>query len=85
MTHDLPKAQTIVCRFTCVPCGVRRMPVVCEVRRPDEDVEAYTLRTAAHIGRVHRMIHTHCPNTRLDELVIPVPDSAPRIGDPEVH
>jgi hypothetical protein len=85
MTNNLPKAQTIVCKFSCYPCGVRRMPVVCEVRGADEDMVAYTRRTAAHIGKVHRMIHSHCRNPQLDELIIPVPESAPRIGDPETH
>lgn len=75
---------TITVRYTCRMCGIVDAHVPVKVRG-EEDVVQWVGVVVKALTSDHFRRHPWCRATKLDEVKIPVPDGAKRVGDPVEH
>lgn len=71
--------MTIIIKYSCFPCGVRRADLAVPARG-DEDVVTWMRATADRVAQAHRGAHPTCRHYQIDELMIPAPPGSDKIG-----
>lgn len=67
-------------KYSC-SCGIDRVTVRVDERRPDEDVKVWMDRAVAAVTEDHRQRSPACQAETIDELMIPIPPGVERVGE----
>jgi len=70
---------TIECKYSCFQCGVYRQSVIVPARGT-EDVKVWLDQAAYIMSRDHDKRSPGCRITKLDEVMIPMPDATSKVG-----
>lgn len=76
--------MTILCKFTCTTCGLRRIPISVQAREASEDVVDWMNGVVRQVGEEHQRLSPGCPAKELSELMIPM-SGTDRVGGPVVQ
>lgn len=71
--------MTIIVKYSCFPCAVRRADLEVPARG-EEDVVTWLQATAHRIAQAHRLACPTCRHHQIDELLIPAPPGTDKVG-----
>lgn len=77
--------MTIVVKYSCRGCRLKRIDVVVDAREPEEDVLVWMGRLQQALSVDHRRRSPTCTATELQEVLIPMVGSNARVGAPTVQ
>lgn len=64
--------MTIVVKYSCDGCGLKRVDVVVDAREPKEDLMAWLDRLRLALSSDHRRRSPSCDATSMQEVLIPI-------------